>query len=219
MSLNLSRQDDILPFLAMSNLKVLVIGCGGIGSNLINVLARMGVGHITVYDDQRVEDVNVAPGYFSRWDAETLKVNAVARYVWRDLKVEVTDVARRFGPDSEWSGDIVIFAVDSLKIRRDLYMNKGIDCEWLIDARMGADRSAVYVVNRKTGRGEKVYRASLRKQTSKLPCGQKATAFITAGVIPGLVGSVIYRIVNGMEPPVHMQWVPSELFFCCQEED
>jgi hypothetical protein len=215
-ALSFSRQNDILPYLAMQSLKVLVVGCGGIGSNAVNVLARMGVGEITVYDDGRVERPNVAPGCFDLDDIGHMKTLSVSRKL---IGSSTASYQYRFGPDDSWAGDIAIMAVDELKIRRELWESADIDCTWWIDSRMGGDRSSIYVVNRENGRGARIYERSLRKQTTDLSCGQKATAFITAGVIPGMIGSAVYNIVNGQQPPIHMQWIPSMYYHCCVTEE
>ena len=39
--------------------RVLVIGAGGIGSNLIPILSRIGLYNITVYDPDIVEEKNI----------------------------------------------------------------------------------------------------------------------------------------------------------------
>ena len=43
----------------LNNCKVLVIGAGGLGSPLLNYLATAGVGNITIYDHDTVDETNL----------------------------------------------------------------------------------------------------------------------------------------------------------------
>lgn len=44
----------------LGNLHVGVVGCGGTGSAVIEQLARLGVGQLTIVDDDKVEDTNIS---------------------------------------------------------------------------------------------------------------------------------------------------------------
>jgi molybdopterin/thiamine biosynthesis adenylyltransferase len=48
--------------------KVAVIGCGGLGGYIIEELARLGVGHITVIDPDTFEEHNLNRQLFSKFD-------------------------------------------------------------------------------------------------------------------------------------------------------
>lgn len=86
---------------------VAIIGCGGIGSILVELLARLGVGHIVVVDDDIVEPTNL-PRIMgaSRWDAvEWLTrqgrpawIRRLGRRLARPKVVVARRVARRANP-------------------------------------------------------------------------------------------------------------------------
>lgn len=218
--MNLSRQDNIIPRSVIEELSILIVGAGGIGSNLANVLARMGARRITIYDDQVVEKANVAPGFFT--DSHVCdqyipysKAIAVQIQIGENVGAYIAAVQERFTLNTTWEGDIAIMAVDSLSVRESLWNSPKLKSRHWIDCRMGGDRSTLYYVNRETGRGRELYEASFEKEVSQLPCGEKATAFITAGWIPGFVGSVIYSLVNDLTPPQHLYWSAQHGFFCC----
>jgi len=67
---------------ALSALRVGVVGVGGTGSPAIEQLARLGVGHLTVIDDDVVTPSTVSRGYGSTTaDIGSPKVDVVARHV------------------------------------------------------------------------------------------------------------------------------------------
>ena len=53
------RQTDIVDADRLAELPVTVIGAGATGSFITLALAKMGVRHITVYDDDTVEEHNL----------------------------------------------------------------------------------------------------------------------------------------------------------------
>jgi len=142
-----SRQSDLIPARVMGQLKFCVIGCGGIGSNVVELLARMGAQSITVYDDDEVKEVNVAPGAFrigevGQYKASTLQ--AVAHKVTNDGVVK--PITRRYMMQSG-EYNIVIVTIDTLSGRRDIWERNSLDWEWWIDARMGRDIGCAYCVS------------------------------------------------------------------------
>ena len=76
---------------------------------------------------------------------------------------------------------------------------------------MGGPQSEVYVVHRDGDR--KAYLDTVPEENTELECGEKSTAFLTKGIIPGFIGTVIYRIVNDQDPPTKMFW-NSEFLLC-----
>lgn len=84
----------------LAGLTVAVIGCGGIGSLLIELLARLGVGHIIAVDDDRVEVTNLSRLTGSRrldameWFTREGRPNFLRRFGRRFARRKV-DVAAR----------------------------------------------------------------------------------------------------------------------------
>ena len=64
----------------IGNSHVVVVGAGGLGSNIVPMLARIGVGQITIIDDDRVELSNLHRQTFTNNDARSgvYKVQALA---------------------------------------------------------------------------------------------------------------------------------------------
>lgn len=130
----------------LGGLRVLVAGVGGVGSWCAEALARSGVGHITLLDDDRVAVSNIN----RQLPATTAtvgqpKVEVMARRL-REINPEIDcrplmerytpETAGRFDPDSY---DYVIDAIDSLQCKAALILNATASRATLFSS-MGAAR-------------------------------------------------------------------------------
>lgn len=103
------------------NSKVILIGCGGVGSLLADGIAAIGVGELTLWDPDDVKNNNLNRGLFTRQDVGKSKVRVLAdrfEKLYPDLKVttvtelleQETQISRHFGQLG--STDLVINAAD-----------------------------------------------------------------------------------------------------------
>lgn len=101
--------------------RVLIAGCGGIGSNLAFQIARMHPEAIVLYDDDEVERANMSGQLFSMADVGEFKVNAVANKIYSFTTTEhVMAIPEKFTPNSEVM-DIMMCGFDSMKARRTFF--------------------------------------------------------------------------------------------------
>lgn len=110
----------------LKNSRVLIVGCGGLGGNLVMYLARSGVGHIAVADPDVFEESNLNRQMFAtELTLGQKKVRAAAEAV-RSInpEVEITCYEEAFTEEKglEWgkSQDLLIDAVDNVAARRDM---------------------------------------------------------------------------------------------------
>ena len=199
--LDFSRQASLVK--NPEGLRVLIIGVGGIGSNVAYTLASMGVKQITMYDPDLVGIENVAPGFFTVSQAERSipKVEAVrdniAYMLGDNAASEIKMVFERFA-DQEEEVDVVIIGTDSAASRKEAYFKKSARYRYWIDARMGGFTAQVTSFSvENTRRVQDYERELLRLRENEAPCGEKSTAGITKGVIPGLIFQLIVPILNG----------------------
>jgi len=89
----------------LSNAKILVVGCGGLGVPLITYLAAMGVGNITVVDADQVEETNLHRQFsYTPNDIGQLKVDVLAsRIALQNPNCTITAIQERFTNDSVFS--------------------------------------------------------------------------------------------------------------------
>lgn len=101
--------------------RIIVAGCGGIGSNLIFQLARMIPANITIYDDDNVELVNMAGQLFSYTDIGKAKVNAIVGMVSNYTSMRhINAINDKFTLDTE-AGDIMMCGFDNMGARETFF--------------------------------------------------------------------------------------------------
>ena len=86
------RGDDYAAKLA--NKLVTVCGCGALGSNLVDSLARMGVPKIRVVDFDRIEASNVGTQVWSSSDVGAFKTEAMKRHAFKAAGVEIEAITK-----------------------------------------------------------------------------------------------------------------------------
>lgn len=197
--MDFSRQTLLVPD-SVSSLSVLVIGAGSLGSNTTNILARMGVGNLLTFDRDTLKEENLAPSCSGLdWLGEN-KARAIAEKIQVELDIAVAFNTNNYIGQRTFA-EVVVVTVDSIAARREIWKSRSrIDGLRLwIDARMGKDQGGIYV-----WRGEQDtewYEKSLSREEAPLECGQKATAPICAGLIPGFVGVAVMRYLRGLSVP------------------
>lgn len=205
----LSRQGDIIPF-TIQDLSVLLIGVGGIGSNVAHMLASMGITDMTLIDPQDVALENTYPGWFRWGDVGSSKVRAVAYRLQEEFGVSDNIIYERDKFINLYAGsyDVVVVSTDSLTSRREaweIYLAEGerqgkpLWNLW-IDARMGGTNAEVYALTRDDPELISGYNKRLLGKDVELACGMKATAPLTKGVIPSMVAQAIYDVIQGKQP-------------------
>jgi hypothetical protein len=179
---DLMRQADLIPVHKVEALKVLVIGCGAIGSFATLALAKMGVNDITVYDFDTVDTVNMNNQFYRFKDIGRPKATALQSLVYDFTEVMITAVLHKF-EGSEDRFDIVVMAVDSMEARRELHTK--LKAKWMIDTRMGAEVYNQYVVNMRSEDSIKSYGKTLYTDAEAVAerCTAKSTIYtaLTAG--------------------------------------
>jgi adenylyltransferase/sulfurtransferase len=199
-----TRQYDIVDPRRLASAHIDLVGAGGIGSPTGLMLTKMGCQDLRVFDDDRVEAVNLASQLYRLEDARHGAPKSVAaQQIWREFSgVEVDRVAGR--AENHPLRGIVILGVDSMAARSAIWERRIRDCpqvEWLIDARMGAETGVIFTVRPFSSADQHFYQASLYAddEALALPCTGRAVLFNTFW-IAALIGRLVKRIV--MEQPI-----------------
>ena len=104
--------------------RVAVIGCGGLGNNVLAHLVGEGVGTVLFCDGDKVEESNLDRQFlFSRADIGRKKTDAVKDFFTRYApEIEAIPVTKRVrtpeDPDFAKDCDALVLAVDNVKTRR-----------------------------------------------------------------------------------------------------
>jgi hypothetical protein len=139
-----SHQTDIFDP-AVFRWPVHLIGVGGIGGSLVLPLIKLGIAHLTVWDDDLVEEHNIPSQLiYTPDDIGKPKVQAVAEFAAR-YGVEITPRQERVTSDTTLQG-IVISGVDSMASRQAIWEVVHFDPEipLYLDGRVGGEVLQLY---------------------------------------------------------------------------
>lgn len=182
---HLTRQADLIPVDRIEALRVLVIGCGAIGSFATLALAKMGVEHITAYDFDKVDTVNMSNQFFRFKDIGKNKASALRELVYDFTNVDITAVCEKFSKTPVISYDVVLLAVDSMAARSEIFESLEGMTKWLIDTRMSAEKYTQYVVNMRSSDSKLSYKKTLYTDSEAVAerCTAKSTIYtaLTSG--------------------------------------
>ena len=212
MSLDHTRHSGIFD---ASEIKTALIGGGGIGAITAITLAKMGVKAQMIFDDDTVDEVNLATQFHLVSDVGLNKAESVCKQVKAyagghpipmDMRVEA-NMAMSLFPRT---ADVYISAVDSIKSRKEIWKmitgalgipNPMLTQRWYLDARMGAEVFELFVVNLANAGW---YHSMSAKEDDadfpEIPCTSKATIY-TADIAAGHIGATIRRIATWEQQP------------------
>ncbi len=188
------------------DLSLTLIGAGGIGAAAALALAKMGVGHLTVWDDDTVSEFNLATQLHRISDLGRQKVQALCQLVFEfSDDTDFVAIPDRLVPEDHWGLEdyIVISAVDSIAARKGIWqaVRQG-RVRWYLDSRMAAEEFHLFTVDMKSDTGwyEQMLAGEDDTNVVELPCTSKATIF-TALVAAGQIGSAVKKIAVGQRNP------------------
>lgn len=175
-----SRFRDAPFFQKANELHVVIGGLGGIGSWLSVFLSRI-VHTIYGFDDDEIEEVNLAGQLFGRTDVGQSKAGAIKSLVQEFGHSRFTPVLERIDRESEIPETFVFSAFDNMKARKDLFSiwKQNENRELFIDGRLLADQYEVYFVQKGQ---EEAYEATLFEdsEVEEVACTFKQTSHFAA---------------------------------------
>ena len=201
--------------------RILVGGCGGIGSNLVFQLARMVPANITIYDDDIVEMANMAGQLYSYDDVGMAKVTAIHNMISKYTSMyQVNAVKEKFTPSTE-AGDIMMCGFDNMRARK-MFFNSWYDhikdkseeekakCLYL-DGRLSMDTLQILCI-----RGDDAYNINRYQceflfsdfEADETICSMKQTTYL-ACMIGSLMVNLFTNFVAGTLDPI----IPYDLPF------
>lgn len=103
-SWSLTRDHAPEPFEMRQQKKVLVIGCGSLGSPMVELLARAGVGSLDIVDNERFDSPNVSRHVLGLTSLERAKAKALAARLRQDIPdLHITGYQARA---AEWVAEV-----------------------------------------------------------------------------------------------------------------
>lgn len=203
---HLTRQLDIINVDNLNH-KVVIIGCGAIGSFLTLSLVKMGLNRVEVFDHDKVDTVNMSNQFFRFKDIGTNKAEALKSLVKDFTNVDIMCNNVKFDETygTKLKDAIVISAVDSMEARKlimDLAAKHG--AQYVIDPRMAAETYAQYAYPPKDF---DKYAKTLYSDADAVQerCTAKSTIYTVNGAV-SLACKTIKDIIQGDAYPKNIQW-------------
>ncbi len=192
----ISRQLDLVPP-AILNTPITIVGAGAIGSWVALGLAKSGFEYITVFDHDTVDAVNMSSQFYGRKDIGQMKVDALANRIYEMAGTHVLPMSEKFST-ARVKG-ILIMAVDSMAARKEIFTAQigNLACDWVIDARMGAEMALLYTVNPNDPESVTQYTGSLYSDADASPerCTAKSTGYC-ALVLSGMIIKTVKDVLT-----------------------
>lgn len=125
--------------------RFVVIGCGAIGSHVAEILTRLGIKHITLYDFDFVTEHNITNQLYTAEDVNKLKTEALANYL-KKINPDLKLIVKGKYTDQPLSGHVIL-AVDSVDVRKEIINNNitNIYIKTWTDFRMGLTEAQAYL--------------------------------------------------------------------------
>ena len=192
------RQQDLCPVQALQDLHITMIGCGAVGSFTALALAKMGVGSMTLFDPDTVEEHNLPVQFFRNDDLGRPKVEALADQLRAMTECQI--IAIPVAHDGQPLSGVVISAVDSMTARRRIWrhVRGNRDIALYADSRMGALVGQVLTVRPGSPIEEQAYRRTLHRDADALqePCTARTVVFTVLGTSALVAGIVRAHVVG-----------------------
>lgn len=119
--MNLIKSQDYFNPLSVSE-RCHIIGCGSVGSTIAELLARLGLTKISLYDFDTVSPHNLANQMFFERDIKKLKVEAVKETLLSinpEIEPDIEIHAEGYVPTTRLNG-YVFLCVDNIDLRREI---------------------------------------------------------------------------------------------------
>ena len=205
------RQSELLDPETAASAHVTVCGAGTVGSHAALELCRMGIGALTIYDDDIVGPENLPSQTYELADVGEPKVAALGALLHAcSHHVRVHAYASRLAGGESLPGRVVVLAVDSMLARKAILersLAQRPNHELVVDVRIGSALLQILALDPCSTRELSRWREEYwfpDEQAERLPCGTSAASFV--GAFAGaLVASYVRLHLIGERPPFFLQ--------------
>jgi len=191
-----SRHEELLPVKVAAEKKVMIVGCGAIGSWTAILMGKMGFEKFMLIDPDQVEPVNVSVQAFGVSSLGMKKVDAVKRQLVREFELDpeaVETADALFDGKHAKDVDVCIASMDNLLGRQTVWKAMKDRCKLFVDPRMGGQWFELYAIDPKIESHLREYEKVINPSDltfSPDPCAARAVAY-TAAVAGSLVANAI----------------------------
>jgi hypothetical protein len=199
------RQQDAIDMKRLSELSVTLIGAGSIGSTTTVWLGKMGIQHLTVFDDDEVQQHNWSNQIYAEADIGRPKAEALWDMMERLCSFTPRIVLHQY--TDQPLAEVVISAVDSMSSRKTIWksVRQQSQVKLYLDARMGLETLMVYTV-KPQNRGDRIrYTQTLCTDQEALqePCTARTICY-TPLMAASVLCNLVKRYSNGEMMPCQL---------------
>lgn len=193
--------------------KIILAGCGGIGSNVAFQLARMCPESLILYDDDVVERANMSGQLYGNEDVGIAKVDAISRTIQDYTTAQnIYALNQRFTAETE-AGDIMICGFDNMAARKTFFEkwlehveDKSVEeqkkCLYL-DGRLSVDTLQVFCITGDDRFNINRYRSEFLfsdAEADATVCSMKQTTYLACMIGSFIVNLFTNHVANTMDP-------------------
>lgn len=197
----LIRQSDLLPSTKLA-VKINIIGAGAIGSHTAMALARMGLGNITVYDYDVVDEMNMNNQGYDIADIGRPKVEVLKEKIKKAIGFDIN--IRKEAYDKQTLTGIVISCVDSMTSREAIWKG-AVTADFFIDGRMGAEYARLFVMHPVLDARTYPKTITPDEEAVREPCTAKSTIY-TAYLLSGMICKAVKDIITKHKYTRVVEW-------------
>ena len=195
------RQFDLVPPERLS-FPVTVLGAGAIGSAVVVGLAKMGCSSITIWDGDRLEEVNIPNQLCKPALVGKPKVEALAELVYELTEVKLIRIPQYYR--GQYLEGVVIVSVDTMTARQMVWKRVRLNHKipLLVDARMGAEFARIYTIHPMDIGEIEFYEQNLysNDEAERLPCSARSIIYCPT-VIAGIVALIVKQYAMNRQLP------------------
>jgi hypothetical protein len=142
------RHWDMIDVERLKTLPIRIIGAGSVGSFTCLSLCKMGAKRIKVWDDDMIDEVNIANQFYRIEDVGEFKSDALQKMILDFEGTPIESSTEKYYGDEDCNG-IIIVAVDNMNARKRIWekVKNNSDVQLFIDPRMGGRVARIYAVN------------------------------------------------------------------------
>lgn len=200
MKIDYLRQKSIIDIEKFRNNKIIIVGCGAIGTFLGICLAKMGLTQFKLYDFDKVEPHNLPNQFFGERDIGKFKVEAMTDYMYMFNSDVKTEWHGKFTKQSHLDTEIVISCVDVMETRKLIFdkCKKDKKVQLFIDTRMGGLQGQIYFVDMQDKKQVKAYGKTLfsSSEAVNLRCTERSIIFTVLGIASFVCSQIVKALLG-----------------------
>lgn len=205
----LTRQLDLIN-VARLDTPIVIIGAGAVGSFTTLSLAKMGFNNLLVFDDDKIDAVNMNCQFYRPSDIGKPKVRALYELVKDFTGIDISFEQARISKERPFAG-IVIICVDSMKARKDIWQSyrdgQSMITTFYVDSRMSAENALLYSFDPRDIDRCANYDASLYsdEEAVRERCTAKSTMY-TVLALSSQICAAVKNYIMDQEIPAYLAW-------------